>query len=48
MAGAVRPTKLLMQDALRKNQQSVMTYSEMRLRNLPDKYFDKDYLKKLQ
>lgn len=48
MAGAVRPTKLLMQDALRKDQQSVMTYSEMRLRNLPDKYFDKDYLKKLQ
>jgi len=48
MTGAVRPTKLVMQDALHKGQKSVMTYSDMRLRNLPDKYFDKDYLKKLQ
>ncbi|MGA7800601.1 MAG: outer membrane lipoprotein-sorting protein, partial [Gammaproteobacteria bacterium] len=42
------PTKLVMQDALRRGQQSVLVYSQMQLRNLPDKYFDKDYLKKLQ
>ncbi|MGA7799175.1 MAG: outer membrane lipoprotein-sorting protein, partial [Gammaproteobacteria bacterium] len=47
MAGDIRPTKLVMQDALRRGQQSVLVYSQMQLRNLPDKYFDKDYLKKL-
>lgn len=48
LGGAVRPTKLVMQDALRHGQKSVMKYSHMLLRSLPDKYFDKDYLNKLQ
>ncbi|HKK13846.1 MAG TPA: outer membrane lipoprotein-sorting protein [Gammaproteobacteria bacterium] len=48
LAGRKRPTRLVMRDALRQGRQSVMTYSHMRLRNLPDKYFSKDYLKKLQ
>jgi outer membrane lipoprotein-sorting protein len=48
MAGRVRPTRLVMQDALRKGEESVLDYAEMRLRDLPDKIFTKDYLKRLE
>ena len=48
MAGKVRPTKLVMEDALRKGEQSVLEYSAMKLRDLPDKMFTKDYLKRLE
>jgi len=48
MAGRVRPTRLLMQDALRKGEESVLEYAGMRLRDLPDKMFTKDYLKRLE
>lgn len=47
MAGKTRPTRLIMVDALRAGEQSVMEYQAMKLRNLPDKVFTKDYLKKL-
>lgn len=47
MAGALRPTRMVMEDALRGNEQSVLDYSGMKLRELPDKIFTKDYLKKL-
>ena len=46
-AGRVRPTRLVMSDALREDEQSVLDYSNMKLRDLPDKIFSKDYLKKL-
>lgn len=48
MAGKVRPTRLVMQDALRAGERSIMEYKQMKLRDLPDKVFSKDYLKKLQ
>ena len=48
MAGRVRPTRLVMQDALRSGEESVLEYSDMRLRDLPDKMFTKDYLKRLE
>lgn len=48
MAGRARPTRLVMEDALRKGEQSVLEYSTMKLRDLPDKIFTKDYLKKLE
>lgn len=48
MAGKRRPSRLIMEDALRPGEQSVLEYGQMRLRNLPDKVFSKDYLKKLQ
>lgn len=48
MAGHVRPTRLVMDDALKKGAQSVLEYHEMKLRPLPDKLFTKDYLKKMQ
>jgi len=43
----IRPTQLIMEDALHKEGRSVMDYSGMRLRKLPDKTFTKNYLKKL-
>ena len=45
--GRLRPTRMVMEDALRKGEESVLEYSEMKLRDLPDKIFTKDYLKKL-
>jgi len=48
LAGKQRPTRLVMEDALRSGEKSVLEYSEMKLRELPDKIFTKDYLKKLE
>jgi len=48
MLGKERPIRLVMEDALRKGEQSVLEYSSMKLRDLPDKVFTKDYLKKLE
>lgn len=47
MGGKTRPTQLIMTDALRKGERSVLEYSNMVQRNLPNKLFTKDYLKKL-
>lgn len=47
MVGKMRPTRLIMEDALKADEQSVLEYSAMKLRDLPDKIFTKDYLKKL-
>jgi outer membrane lipoprotein-sorting protein len=48
MAGSVRPTRLVMDDALRAGEQSVLEYEAMQLRELPDKKFTKEYLKRLE
>jgi outer membrane lipoprotein-sorting protein len=48
MLGASRPTRLVMEDALRGGEQSVLEYTAMKLRDLPDKVFTKDYLKRLE
>jgi len=48
MLGKPRPTRLVMEDALRKGEESVLDYSAMKLRDLPDKVFTKDYLNKLE
>lgn len=47
MAGRPRPTRLVMEDALRKGEVSVLEYSGMALRQLDDKIFTRDYLKRL-
>jgi outer membrane lipoprotein-sorting protein len=47
MQGRLRPTRLVMQDALRKGEESVLDYSGMVLKDLPDKIFTRDYLKRL-
>ena len=46
--GKLRPTRLVMHDALHGNEESTLDYSGMKLRELPDKVFTKDYLKKLE
>ena len=48
MLGKMRPTQLVLEDALHAGEQSVLDYSAMKLRDLPDKVFTKDYLKKLE
>jgi Outer membrane lipoprotein-sorting protein len=47
LAGGMRPTRLVMDDALHEGEQSVLEYRDMKFRTLPDKVFTKDYLKKL-
>lgn len=46
--GKMRPTRLVMDDALHAGEQSTLDYSAMKTRDLPDKVFTKDYLKKLE
>lgn len=48
MLGTMRPTRLVMEDALRKGEESVLEYSSMKLRDLPDRMFNKDQLNRLQ
>lgn len=45
--GTARPTQLLMQDAVKQGEQSVLDYADMRARDLPDKLFNKDYMKRV-
>jgi outer membrane lipoprotein-sorting protein len=47
LAGKVRPTKLVMVDALKKDEESTLEYSNMKLRELPDRIFTKEYLRRL-
>ena len=46
MQGRQRPTQLIMEDAMRSGEQSVLEYGNMKLRDLPDRVFTKEYLKK--
>jgi outer membrane lipoprotein-sorting protein len=46
--GQLRPTRLIMQDELRKEEISVLDYFQMELRDLPDKIFTKNYLKRIE
>lgn len=48
LGGAVRPTRLTLKDALKPDEESVLTYSDLKLREIPDKFFTKDFLRKLQ
>jgi intracellular septation protein A len=40
-------TRLTLTDAIRKDKRSVLDYGEVTIRELPDKYFDKNYMKTL-
>jgi outer membrane lipoprotein-sorting protein len=48
LGGRTRPTRLVMTDALKAESRSVMEYQDMKIRDLPDKIFTKEYLKKLE
>jgi outer membrane lipoprotein-sorting protein len=45
--GRVRPTRLVLQDALKKGDESILDYSDLKLRDLPDRMFTKEYLRRL-
>lgn len=47
MLGESRPSQLVIEDAVRAGNRSVLEYSGMVARDLPDRIFTKDYLKKL-
>lgn len=47
LGAQVRPTRLVMTDALKPADVSVMKYSNLRLVELPDRFFTKDYMKRL-
>ena len=48
IGGLTRPTTLTMLDALSDGGKSVLDYSRLQSRELPDRYFSKDYLTRLQ
>lgn len=45
--GRIRPTRLVMTDFLMKEQYSVLDFDSMNIGLLPEKYFTKDYMKKI-
>jgi outer membrane lipoprotein-sorting protein len=47
LLGRQRPTKLTMIDAVKKGEQSVLEYATMKNKDLPDRVFTKEYLRKL-
>jgi len=47
VAGRLLATRLTLIDAIRKDKTSVLDYGEIAIRDLPDKYFDKNYMKTL-
>src|SRR5207302_1595653 len=47
LAGKVRPAKLIMADALNKGEETTLDYSNMKLRELPDQIFTKEYLRRI-
>jgi outer membrane lipoprotein-sorting protein len=48
IGGKVRPGRLVMRDALTKGSESTLVYSDLKLRELPDKIFTKEYLRRLE
>jgi len=46
--GVVRPARLVLTDELRKGEQSVLEYTGLKKREIPDKVFSKEFLRKLQ
>lgn len=47
LAGRVRPTRLVMTDALKTGESSVLEYATMTLRELPERMFTREYLRRL-
>ena len=48
LGGLTRPAKLVMEDALVEGFKSVLDYTELKTKDLPDKMFAKDNMRKLQ
>lgn len=47
LGGRIRPTRLVLSDALKRGDESILEYSDLKTVDLPDRMFSKDYLKKL-
>lgn len=47
LGGKIRPARLVMTDALTKDTESRLEYSDLKLRELPDRIFTKEYLRRL-
>jgi outer membrane lipoprotein-sorting protein len=47
LGGRIRPTRLVLQDGLKKGEESTLDYSELKLRDLPDRMFTKENLRRL-
>jgi hypothetical protein len=47
LGGKIRPTRMVLVDALNQGAESTMEYSDMKLRELPDQIFTKEYLRRL-
>ena len=47
LGGRIRPTRLVMTDAIKRGEESVLEYSDLKTASLPDRMFTKEYLKKL-
>jgi len=47
LGGRVRPTRLVLQDALKRGEESILDYSDLKLRDLPERMFTKEYLRRL-
>lgn len=47
IGGRLRPTRLTLVDAIRRDVKSTLDFNNLRVRDLPDKYFDKNYMKAL-
>lgn len=47
LGGRIRPTKLIMKDALKAGDISVLEYNDLKRIELPDRFFTKDYMKRL-
>jgi outer membrane lipoprotein-sorting protein len=47
-AGKTRPTRLVLVDALRKGEQSTLDYSNMVVKDIPDRTFTKDFLRRIE
>lgn len=48
LAGKLRPTRLVLIDALKPTHQSLIEYDDMKITGLPEKWFTKDHLKKIK
>ena len=48
LAGRLRPTRLVMEDALKRGEVSVLTYETMNVRDLPERMFTREYMRRLQ
>lgn len=48
LAGRVRPTRLVLEDALKQGETSILEYQTMALRDLPERMFTREYLRRLE